>query len=147
MISNLPDTGCYPVPGGWAGLGPTLRLGVVDTAWPGALCWTLLKCLPSLTFWLGSGLRMASRPQGICRQGSASLVFSWCWGSQLKAPSWQCSFLAPKHPQQCAVDPEGMSLDRVFVWCFRGKRPDTQGLLCLLRHIPLSFTAQEANFP
>ena len=43
-------------------------------------------------------------------------------GFQLKARSWQCSLLAAKHPQQCAVDPEGMSLDWVFVWCFRGKK-------------------------
>ena len=43
--------------------------------------------------------------------GSASLALSWCWDSQLKAHSWQCSLLAPEHPQQCAVDPEGMSLD------------------------------------
>ena len=60
---------------------------------------------------MGSELWVASRPQGICRQGSESLVFSWCWGSQLKARSWQCSLLAPKHPQQCAVNLEGMSLD------------------------------------
>ena len=36
LISDLPDLGCYHVPGAWAGLGPTAELGVVDTAWQGA---------------------------------------------------------------------------------------------------------------
>ena len=25
-MSNLPDVGCFPIPGGWAGLGPTAEL-------------------------------------------------------------------------------------------------------------------------
>ena len=37
LISALPDLGCYHVPEAWTGLGPTAELGVVDTAWQGAL--------------------------------------------------------------------------------------------------------------
>ena len=61
------------------------------------------KGLVSPTFWLGPESHVASRPQGIWRQGSASLDLSWGWGSQLKPHSWGCSLLAlaPKHPQQC----------------------------------------------
>ena len=116
MISNLPDTGCYPIPGGWAGLGPTSGLGVVDTAWPRALCWIPIEM--STISYILAGVRVACgiKVSSNCRQGSASLVFSWWWSSQLKAHSWQCSLLAPEHPQQCAVDPEGISLD----WCLCG---------------------------
>ena len=58
-----------------------------------------LKGLLSPMFWLGPESRVVSRPQGIWRQGSASLDLSWCWGSQLKPHSWECSLLAlaPKH--------------------------------------------------
>ena len=37
-----------------------------------------------------------------------SFQFSWCWGSQLKPPSQECSLLAP---QQGAVAPVEMSLE------------------------------------
>ena len=58
-----------------------------------------LKGLLSPMFWLGPESSVVSRPQGIWRQGSASLDLSWCWGSQLKPHSWECSLLAlgPKH--------------------------------------------------
>ena len=57
------------------------------------------KGLLSPMFWLGPGYRVVPRPQGIWRQGSASLDLSWRWGSQLKPRSWECSLLAlaPKH--------------------------------------------------
>ena len=103
---------------------------------PGALCWTLLKCLPSLTFWLGSGLRVASRSQDLqARLSKPSLLM------MLGFPA-QGSFLTVQPPSTWAPSavccgPWRDEPGPVFVWCFRGKRADTQGLSCLLRHIPL----------
>ena len=145
MISNLPDTGCYPVPGGWAGLGPTSGLGVVDTACPVPFVepyWNVYHLLHS-----GWGQGCVWH-QGLktCRQDSANLVFSWCWGSPRKARSWQCSLLAPEHPQQCAVDPEGMSPDRCLCDALEGKEL-TLKVFRVCSGTFLYFTARETNFP
>ena len=67
--------------------------GEVDTAWHGALCWTIFKGPLSAMFWLGPESYMAWRPLGIWRQDSANLDLSWHWGSQLKPPSWEGSLL------------------------------------------------------
>ena len=63
---------------------------------------------------------LASRPQGISRQNSAST--SPGAGDPSPGLLPEHSLLVPKHPQQCTVDPEGVSLDVVFVWCFRGEK-------------------------
>ena len=88
----------------WTGLVPLLNWGWLTQ--PGRVPLVdPFKDLLSPTFWLGPESCVASRPQGIWRQGSASLDLSWCWGSQLKPRSWECSLLtlAPKHPQQCTA--------------------------------------------
>ena len=120
-------------PGGWGGFGPTADLGSGPHSLAG--CPTLNIFLKSTVFntWLGQESCMLSRPQGISRQNSANFNLSWCWGSQLKPPSWECSLLAPKHPQLCSVDPEGISLDGLFARCFGGNSSETQAISCLLR--------------
>ena len=120
-------------PGGWGAFGPTADLGSGPHSLAG--CPTLNIFLKSTVFnmWLGQESCMLSRPQGISRQNSANFNLSWCWGSQLKPPSWECSLLAPKHPQLCSVDPEGISLDGLFARCFGGNSSETQALSCLLR--------------
>ena len=52
------------------------------------------KGLLSPTFWLAPESHVASRPQGIWRQGSASIHFWWAC-SQFRAHSWECSLLDP----------------------------------------------------
>ena len=79
--------------------------------------------LLSPTFWLGPESHVASRPQGIWKQGSASLNLSWCWGSQLKPCCSECSLLAPS---AVYCGPGKMSQGGLFVWCFRGKITETQ---------------------
>lgn len=102
FLIDLPDLGCYHVPGqawvpllNWGWLTQPGRVPLVDP----------FKDLLSPPFWLGPESCVASRPQGIWRQGSASLDLSWGWGSQLKPRSWEGSLLAPapKHPQQCTA--------------------------------------------
>ena len=90
---------------------------------------TLLILFPK--FWLGPESRVASRPQGIWRQGSASLNLLWCWGSQLKPCSWECSLLAlePKHPQQRTVVLERLARAGCLCDASGGKITETQALL------------------
>ena len=94
MIPNLPDLRCYPIPGSWAGFGLTAGL-VCGRAWHSAIFQTIFKSLLSSTFWLGPESHVALRPQGIWRQGSASIHFSWCACSQFRVHSWECSLLGP----------------------------------------------------
>ena len=89
-----------------------------------ARCPSLNPIEMSTISYILAGVRVACgiKVSSNCRQGSASLVFSWWWSSQLKAHSWQCSLLAPEHPQQCAVDPEGISLDRCLCGALEEKK-------------------------
>lgn len=124
---------------------PTPRLGWVDTAWHGALCWTIFKG-PLFTFWLGPESYMAWRPLEF--EGKIQLTSPFL---ALGFPA-QASFLRGQpsrhlHPQQYALDLEGISLYISLCEAFRGWSSESQALSCLLSHIPLHFTAQEVSWP
>ena len=142
-----PWLGCYPTPGGWAGLSTTAEWGWGRHS---------LEGCPSLNtskFYCVLRLAGSRVPRGIktlrnFKENSAGLNLCWCWGSQFKLPpSWECRLLAPKQPQQCTVDPEGISLHGPFVRSFRGESSEAQALSCLLLQISLNFTARKWTCP
>ena len=70
LLSDLPDLGCYHIPGAWTGLGPTAELGVADTAWQGPLVWPFSR---STLSYILAGTRV---PRGIKAPGDLKARFS-----------------------------------------------------------------------
>ena len=64
-------------------------------------------------------------------------------GVQLKTLSWECSLIGP----QQGVMPQVLNSLARRGEASEERSSETQALGSLLRHIPLQFTAQEANFP
>ena len=110
--SSLPDLGCCPFPGTWAGLVPMTGMG----AWPRrggpsfrarvhplCLVCSVWDHTPSCT------QRMGAHPlPSRTLESSPSRQGSWWWGPQFKSPSWECSLLGPLAG---VVAQSGMSLE------------------------------------
>ena len=83
---------------------------------------------------------MASRPQGISGKIQLASTSPGAGDPSLLPEN------AAKHPQQCTVDPEGISMDGVFARCFGGNSSETQALSQVYSGlIPLYLKAQETN--
>ena len=121
ILWDLPDLGCYPIPGGWAGLGPTAESGWGRYSLAGNPSLNPFERSTVCSVWLGQESTWHLGPEEF--QGKIQLAPT-SPGAGGPSPSLlpEHSLLAPKHPQQCTVDPEGVSLDTVFVWGFRGKK-------------------------
>ena len=63
--------------------------------------------------WVGQESRLASGPKEF--QGKIQPQPPLVRGDPSPGLLPERSLLVPKHPQQCTVDPEGVSLDVVFV--------------------------------
>ena len=123
--SNLPDLHCYSIPGAWAGLGPIPGLGWSQLIQPSnkPLIEPPLKPpLSGFPDWDQS--RSAPKECGPGPLSSKTLEMLpspqdlWCWGLQLKLPSWECSLLGPS----AGCCGPGWNESGGEGWRFRGKK-------------------------
>ena len=111
-MSDLPDLGCCPIPGEWASLDPTAKQGWGQHSLEGCPSLNTFYRSNVCYVWLRQQFCMASRPQGISGKIQLASTSPGAGDPSLLPEN------AAKHPQQCTVDPEGISLHWVFVRCF-----------------------------
>ena len=82
-MCNLPDMGCYPIPGGWAGLGPTAELRWGQHSLAGYPSLNTFERSSVCSVWLGQESRLASGPKEF--QGKIQPQFPLVQGIRVQA--------------------------------------------------------------